>query len=96
MRREIIFFGSDLDLDKLKEVLKINGLSGKFRVKKFTKKVTNIEEAYELMKILEESDLFATELGKFDTFTENSILVPISTIIKRNKYNRLVGTYALF
>lgn len=97
MRRHIIFYGDNLDLDELKELLKINGLCGKFRVSKLDMIATNIDEAYRLMKIFDNSDLFVMHIGSARYFSEQGMLIATATFVRRQsrfKYNR--GSYFMF
>ena len=97
MRRHIIFYGDNLDLEKLKEIIKINGLRGKFRVSELNETVTNIDDAYRLMKIFDNSDLFVMDLGSIKYFSEMHMLIATSAFTKRNiRFKHFMGEYCMF
>lgn len=84
MRRHIIFYGDNLNLYKLKELLKKNKLHGKFRVSELDMPLTNIDECYQLMKIFDNSDLFVMDFSSIRKFSGRWLLISTATIIERS------------
>lgn len=63
----LIILGHDIDIDSVKDLLKSNGLKGKFKAKVISKPIYTIEEACNLMRRLDESDIYMISFGDDDT-----------------------------